>query len=81
MDEVYNPEACRLRHNNEERRISAVETTLKEESAKQEERLTRIHERFNEVAEQMVKRLPMWVTVAISFLSAVCTGLAVAAIK
>ena len=77
----FNAELCNQRHEDQERRLTALEQALKESEAKQEERLTRIHKRFDEVSEKLLTRLPAWVTILIGLLTAVCAGLAVAAIK
>lgn len=77
----FNAELCNQRHEDQERRMATMEQALKESDAKQEERLTRIHQRFDEVSEKLLTRLPAWVTIMIGFLAAACTGLAVAAIK
>jgi hypothetical protein len=77
----FNPELCDQRHVDQERRLSVVESALKDGEAKQEERIARIHIRFDEVTKELLRRLPGWVTVLIGLLSAMVAGLAVAAIK
>lgn len=72
---------CATKHGDVERRIKNLEDTLKESEDKQEERLTRIHQRFDEVSQEIMKRPPGWATIVIGVLSAMSAGLAVAAIK
>jgi type VI protein secretion system component VasF len=72
---------CATKHGDVERRISQLEHALKDSEEKQEERLARIHTRFDEVSQEMMRRLPGWATILIGLLTAGVAGLAVAAIK
>jgi len=82
MDVVdYNYELCNKIHADLDRRIGTVEQALAESASRQEDRLQRIHTRFDEVSKDMQTRLPGWATIVIAALSAASVGLAVASVK
>jgi hypothetical protein len=79
--DAFNAALCRQKHEDEERRISMLETNYKEMGEKHDAALGRIHQRFDEVAKQLLTRVPPWVAIGFTILGALVSGLAVAAIK
>ena len=67
----YNPELCANKHTDMDRRVGVLETSWADN-------LKRLYDKIDELTLAMMRRLPVWVTVVISFLSAVCAGLVVA---
>ena len=68
--EEFNPDLCKERHDSMNQRMAKLERSW-------EDNLQRIYDKI----EEAMKRLPVWVTVVISLLSATCTGLIVAIVK
>lgn len=77
----YNAEACKERHESEERRISMLEINYKEMAEKHDAALGRIHARFDEVSKELLTRMPPWVTIVFMIMSGLITGLGVFSVK
>ena len=78
MDSDFNAALCKQKHDDEGRRILMLEECYKSMTDKHDKGMEKIFKKFDEVSDQMLRRLPPWATLAITVLGALVSGLGVA---